>query len=814
MPDYVLSSDGSVVYRLTPKGGVASTSLAAGLLTAFGYSVSTDTTGTITVNPYEAGWVEDRKSGGGHFEAVYNHGAPLAAGQTLEWVQVVTTNDPAGGRTSPYLDNANDSTYNPNASQKPFYTLTAQNSSSGPAQPSGSLYFFDFSKRAPGDVTSANPVNWSANLYPVIVDGQHITVENGETWGWTAKKATVGTVSATFTNPAPGNATVTGVGTANFTWGIGQPDVSSLSFAGGAFDATPGVKFKIGTLTYHNGTTASGSVATSVEFDAALNFTNVPEKNEVIKTVFGLNNSENTDDPVASADTVSIGSFGYTFNVQEGLTASVDVYATLSTGHTVSPAGASEDAAYETGDFDSNPDYTFNIVGLANPTAGGLVVLSGDDDDNVLTGTSDVDTIMGHGGADTIMGLEGDDVIYGGSGADVLTGGLGNDTFKGTAAEMMGDHITDLAVGDRISITDATLSDISYVRDGSTLTTNDDAVIDIGNPDARLVLAAGATGVDIIAVARMSGLADFNGDGHSDILWRNDSGAFTTWGVTGNVVGNQLHPNIYGNATVGTDWHIAETFDFNGDGHSDILWRNVTTGAFTVWEGTDDGFTPNVYGSASVSTGWQIATVADFNGDGRDDLVWRNTVNGALTIWSSTGTGLTPNTFASSAPTDWQIVGSGDFNGDGKADLLWRNQTTGKFVDWLSTGRDFVHDAYANATVDLGWHIKAIADFDGDGKADLLWRNSSSGAFTLWSANDTGGFTPNTYANATVGSGWQIAQTGDFNDDGKADILWRNTGTGAFTIWQSNGHGFDENVVANDSVGTSWHVQGHDYLYG
>jgi len=39
----------------------------------------------------------------------------------------------------------------------------------------------------------------------------------------------------------------------------------------------------------------------------------------------------------------------------------------------------------------------------------------------------------------------------------------------------------------------------------------------------------------------------------------------------------------------------------------------------------------------------------------------------------------------------------------------------------------------------------------------------------------------------SAASDWAVAQTGDYNNDGKSDILWRNTTTGQVLIWFING---------------------------
>ena len=52
------------------------------------------------------------------------------------------------------------------------------------------------------------------------------------------------------------------------------------------------------------------------------------------------------------------------------------------------------------------------------------------------------------------------------------------------------------------------------------------------------------------------------------------------------------------------DWHIAKTGDYNGDGKSDILWRN-DAGATAIWD-IDDGAILHANSLGSVPTNWHI----------------------------------------------------------------------------------------------------------------------------------------------------------------------------------------------------------------
>lgn len=263
---------------------------------------------------------------------------------------------------------------------------------------------------------------------------------------------------------------------------------------------------------------------------------------------------------------------------------------------------------------------------------------------------------------------------------------------------------------------------------------------------------------------------DFNGDGVSDIAWRNlDTGANLVWRSA-----DAGRPQAITGVT-SQAWKIVGTGDFNGDGIADLLWRNDHSGANTVWRSADSRQPQAVAGLTDLA--WKVAGVEDFDGDGRSDILWRNARSGANAIWKSANRS-TPLSVRALPNLAWQVAGVADFSGDGKADILWRNAATGANTIWRS---GVAGDVQATAAVaNTAWTVAGVADFDGDDKADILWRHAGTGANRYWKSANAA----TQQAMATlVNPAWQVAGTGDYNGDGKADVFWRHSTSGANVIW-------------------------------
>jgi uncharacterized delta-60 repeat protein len=268
---------------------------------------------------------------------------------------------------------------------------------------------------------------------------------------------------------------------------------------------------------------------------------------------------------------------------------------------------------------------------------------------------------------------------------------------------------------------------------------------------------------------------DFNGDGNSDILWRNNDGSVAQWQMNG----KNVTPSAIGKLT--SDWTIAGTGDFNGDSKADILFTN-TNGAIATWQ-MDGSTVAKTSTIGNITSDWKIAGTGDFNGDGKSDILWRNT-NGAVAIWAMDGATVKSSTLTSTPTLDasWKTAGTGDFNGDGKSDILWRNDD-GSVALWQMNGANITTSTLVSK-LSSDWKINGTGDFNGDGKTDILWRNDDD-SVVLWQMDGSNITSSSRTSTPSLAQSWKTAGVDDYNGDGKADILWRNDNS--LAVWQMNG---------------------------
>ncbi|MGF1567531.1 MAG: DUF4347 domain-containing protein [Nodosilinea sp.] len=232
--------------------------------------------------------------------------------------------------------------------------------------------------------------------------------------------------------------------------------------------------------------------------------------------------------------------------------------------------------------------------------------------------------------------------------------------------------------------------------------------------------------------------------------------------------------------------------DFNGDGSSDIVWRNTTTGENYLWY-LNSGVP---FQSSQLLTvedqNFVLAGLGDFDSDGNeDDLVWRNRVTDQTVLWLTDFVNgqqqvVGGGELALAPGSAWAVQFTGDIDGDSyQDDLVWRNADTREMSIWYTEAGNVVGGGAVEEAllVDLSWFVGGVGDFDTDGlQDDLLWRNVSTGQTVVWFMD---GLDPTGSVELlAVDPSWRPSGVSDYNSNGiPNDILWRNDAADLTTIW-------------------------------
>jgi exo-beta-1,3-glucanase (GH17 family) len=250
-----------------------------------------------------------------------------------------------------------------------------------------------------------------------------------------------------------------------------------------------------------------------------------------------------------------------------------------------------------------------------------------------------------------------------------------------------------------------------------------------------------------IIIANIPG--DFNGYGVPDLVWQDDSTTQVTVHYYGGLGGAVLQGWNWLNLNGAPGWHVVAIADFNRDGHPDLVWQNDSTRQVVLhYYGGPGGATYLGWNwlNQTGAAGWHVAGAADFNGDGYPDLVWQNDTTRAVTVHYYGGNGGATfqswNWLNQASVAGWSVVAIADFNRDGVPDLVWQNDATSSTVVHYyggSGGATLQGWDWLNQAGAVGWHVKVAADFNGDGHPDLVWQNDATRQVTVHYYSGAGG---------------------------------------------------------------------------
>lgn len=481
---------------------------------------------------------------------------------------------------------------------------------------------------------------------------------------------------------------------------------------------------------------------------------------------------------------------------------------------------------------------TLDLITTTDPTLGGNDQIAGNDGNDIAIAGAANDTVTGDAGDDILIGdqaeitltggrvklvesidpgIGGDDVVSGGDGTDLILGGFADDILYGDAGNdrILGDNGRfDFAfAGDAVVGADSDLSTLDIITTTDPTLGGDDSIFGgagedqvIGGSGSDFV--AGDNGADPNVVLTREWTVvdegDFNGDGRTDLVWRNQvRGDVAVWLMNG----KEILDFAVVLPGVPLSWTIEGIDDFNKDGKDDFIWRNRANGDVALWLMNGRKIDTAAIVLPGVPLSWEIEGISDLNNDNQADLIWRDRSNGDVAVWLMNGSQIAgAAVVVPGVPLTWTIEGVDDLNGDGNADLIWRDRSNGDVAVWLMNGLQIAGSAIVLPGVPLNWNIQGIGDFNNDGKADLLWRGQTNGEIAVWLMNGLQ-IAGSGIVLAGIPSNWTIEGIGDFNNDGKSDIAWRDRGNGDAAVWLINGTQLAGAAVIISGVPFNWEVK-------
>ena len=282
-------------------------------------------------------------------------------------------------------------------------------------------------------------------------------------------------------------------------------------------------------------------------------------------------------------------------------------------------------------------------------------------------------------------------------------------------------------------------------------------------------------------------IADLNGDGKPDLAVSN-LGDLTVSILLGNGDGT-FRAQKKTSVTFGAENLTAG--DFNKDGKQDLAVVSIL--GITILIGNGDGTfkPPPLLGTVGTRSGLGNVVAADLNGDGKLDLAVANTGSSTISIYLGNGDGTfkTNVDYPADSLMSVQNLAVGDFNGDGKPDIVTADlgcnpcgqPTPAKgYIGVLFGNGDGTFQNFKTYPTGDSADSVATGDFNGDGKLDVVVTNLLTDRATVLLNNGDGTFQAPVGFSADNSTNW--VAVADLNGDGKPDMVVSNGGTSEVSV--------------------------------
>ena len=191
---------------------------------------------------------------------------------------------------------------------------------------------------------------------------------------------------------------------------------------------------------------------------------------------------------------------------------------------------------------------------------------------------------------------------------------------------------------------------------------------------------------------------------------------------------------------------------------------------------------------------------------GSNEIVLQHQTNRRISMWSTFGTETRRLMEVNQTPeAGWKVVGAGEFNPDGRTDIVLQHETSRRVAVWLmdGTGINVASSAEILAIPPAGWKVVSTGQFNADGRTDIVLQHNTSRRVAVW-LMDGNKVLSSAEVDRTPDAGWKVvgAATNTINT-----IVLQNETSRRIGVWLMNGSKVASTTEVDRTPDAGWQVK-------